>query len=171
MSENDWKWIDNYENMYRIYKDGRVESVRRKGVRNNRFLKPYINEKTGYKQIVLSKDNELETFLVHRLIAIAFIENPNLDLFDWVDHRDGDTLNNSIKNLRWITASGNCMNKKSRGSSKYLGVNWNKASNKWVARISIDGKRKFLGYFDDEEEAHKAYLEKYNEVMKQFEKL
>lgn len=171
MDDNEWKWIEGYEGMYRIYKDGRVESVKRKYVPNNIFMKPHINIKTGYKQVVLSKDGEKENFLVHRLIAIAFIPNPNPDKFDFVDHESLDRSDNSIKNLRWISPSGNSRNIKSTGTSKYLGVSFHKQKSKWVARIRIDGKNKHLGYFEDEEEAGKAYMKKYNEMMKEFEKL
>ena len=171
MDNNEWKWIDGYENMYRIYRNGQVESVKRKWVPNNIILKPHINKKTGYSQVRLSKDDEKETLKIHRLIAIAFIENPNPDKFNCVDHENLDRLDNSIKNLRWVTSSGNNRNRKSRGSSEYLGVSWNKQNGKWEARISIDGKNKHLGLFDDEEDAHKVYMEKYNEVMFEFEKL
>ena len=167
---DEWKWIDGYENMYRIYKDGRVESMKRKYVPNNKFLKGSIN-KSGYKCVLLSKDGEEKTFKIHRLIAIAFIENPNRDKFEWVDHINQDTLDNSIKNLRWISQSGNNRNRKSGGTSKYRGVSWAKNVNKWRAATKIDGKYKSLGYFEDEDEAGKAYMKKYNETMKEFEKL
>ena len=167
--ENDWKWIDGYKNMFRIYKDGRVESVRRKWVPNNRFMNQGI--RNGYRYVQLSKDSKNKNFQIHRLIAIAFIDNPNPDKFDFVDHWNRDRLDNSIKNLRWVSSSGNNRNRKSTGSSKYLGVSFHKQRNKWNARISIDGKSKYLGLFENEEEAHKVYMEKYEEVMEEFEKI
>lgn len=170
MDDNEWKWIDEYENMYRIYIDGRVESVKRYRVPNNRFLKTHIN-KYGYKQVQLRKDNETKNFVIHRLIAIAFIPNPNSEKFNCVDHENKDKLDNSIKNLRWISKSGNNRNKKSIGKSKYLGVHFHKQRGKWVAQIKIDGKQKHIGIFEDEDEAGKVYMKKYNEVMFEFEKL
>jgi hypothetical protein len=78
-----------------------------------------------------------------------------------VDHRDGNGLNNQKKNLRKVTNSENAMNKRNqRGSlSEFKGVCWDKSRNKWKAQIHIDGKLNFLGYFDKEEDAARAYDE------------
>jgi hypothetical protein len=72
-----------------------------------------------------------------------------------IDHRDGDTINNRPDNLRDITNATNSRNAKMRSdnTSGFTGVNWNTRYNKWVARISINGKMKYLGSFDSIEEA------------------
>ena len=168
--ENEWKWIDGYKNIYRIYRNGRVESVKRYRVRNNKFMKPQIDT-GGYRHVGLSKDGEGKNFLIHRLIAIAFIPNPNPEKFDCVDHWNLDKLDNKIDNLRWISKSGNMRNRKSRGTSKYLGVYWAKNVGKWRAQIKIGGKSKQLGLFEDEDEAGKVYMKKYDEMMEEFEKM
>ena len=79
-----------------------------------------------------------------------------------VDHIDGDKINNKINNLRLATKSQNNMNRSILGSnnnSGYTGVGWNKKDKKWSARITIDGVRKFLGYFINIEDAIKARKE------------
>lgn len=72
------------------------------------------------------------------------------------EHKDHDGLNNQENNLRNSTQSQNCMNRKPRGNSKYLGVHI-ETYGTITARISINGKQKYLGSFETEEKAAIAY--------------
>lgn len=76
-----------------------------------------------------------------------------------VDHEDHDTLNNQKKNLRKATWSQNQANsqKKTIGSSQYKGVYWHKARNKWVAELTINRKKTYIGSFESESDAARAY--------------
>lgn len=77
-----------------------------------------------------------------------------------VDHRDGDGLNNRRSNLRVVTQAQNCKNRsKSRKpkTSPHKGVWWHKRLKKWTAAIGVNYRQKHLGYFDDQEDAAKAY--------------
>ena len=77
-----------------------------------------------------------------------------------VDHNDHNSLNNSRINLRLATLSQNSANRRitiADCSSKYKGVHQRKDSDKWVARIGHNGKRIYLGRFDNEIDAAKAY--------------
>lgn len=77
-----------------------------------------------------------------------------------VDHWDTNLLNNQRENLRWATRSQQqCNREKYHGefSSKYKGVGWMKSKNKWYARIAVDKKTIFIGYFKTELDAAKAY--------------
>ena len=96
------KDIDGYEGKYKIYEDGRVWSYK-----YNKFMKAFTNN-TGYYRIGLSKDNKNKKFLLHRLLAINFIPNPN-NLPD-VDHFDRNNKNNDLSNLRWVTPGENSEN-------------------------------------------------------------
>lgn len=74
------------------------------------------------------------------------------------DHRDGNGLNNQKENLRHVTLRQNQQNRKHQNSSsQYPGVHWNRASKSWMARIHINGIRKYLGVFANETEAFFAY--------------
>lgn len=87
--------------MYTIYEDGRIFS---KYV--NRFITPILDRKVGYYRIALKLDSGGKShFLVHRLLAIHFIPNPENK--EEVNHIDGNKLNNSINNLEWVTRNEN----------------------------------------------------------------
>ena len=78
-----------------------------------------------------------------------------------VDHVDGDPGNNRLANLREATQAENNQNFakwKRPTSSKYLGVYWDKAKNRWAAMIGHNGKMHYLGRFSTEQEAYAAYL-------------
>lgn len=79
--------------------------------------------------------------------------------FDYVDHKDGDKLNNREMNLRVATNGQNIANSRSRkgASSSYLGVHWHKQNMNWVVAITKDYQQVHLGSFWDEVEAAHAY--------------
>ena len=91
------------------------------------------------------------------MIASAFVPNP--DNKPWVDHANNDRSDNRIENLRWASYNENQFNRKKREwtSSSYKGVSWYKNNNKWRVQIMINGQKKHIGYFDDEEDAAMAY--------------
>lgn len=77
-----------------------------------------------------------------------------------IDHRFGDGLDNRRKNIRSATLLQNRQGfrrKRSGASSKFRGVCWDRKKLKWMARIDVEGKPKFLGYFEVEKDAAKAY--------------
>ncbi len=76
-----------------------------------------------------------------------------------VDHINGDTLDNRRENLRIVTHQENMSNQtKRKGSSQYRGVTFKKDRQRWVAQIQVNGMRTYLGAFETEEEAAKAFL-------------
>lgn len=77
---------------------------------------------------------------------------------DYVDHINGNKLDNRKHNLRIVTPKQNSMNSSSHkdSSSQYVGVSYDKARNKWYARIRINNKTKFLGRYDTEVAAARA---------------
>lgn len=98
-----WKDVVNYENLYKISNLGRVKSLYRMGA-NERICKLHIGTR-GYLEVNISKNNIRKKVRVHRLIAEAFIPNPENK--PEVNHIDGNKLNNSIENLEWVTRSEN----------------------------------------------------------------
>jgi AP2 domain/HNH endonuclease len=84
-----------------------------------------------------------------------------LEGYPFVDHVNGNGLDNRKANLRQATAQEQAWNRKKQGncSSKYKGVCWSKHARKWVVHIKIDYQQVYLGYFKDEVEAALAYDE------------
>jgi hypothetical protein len=84
----------------------------------------------------------------------------------FVDHINRNSLDNRRENLRTVTKSQNQMNRRINRKSKsgYKGVSWDKKAGKYMARIGIDKKVIFLGYFTCPKEAHKVYVEASNNL-------
>lgn len=86
------------------------------------------------------------------------------------DHINHNGLDNRKNNLRICTKQQNTHNQKPRktGTSKYKGVDWNKRQRKWRARIYYESRCHYLGYFNNEIDAAKAYDKKARELFKEF---
>lgn len=104
----EWRDIKGYEGLYQISSLGEVKSVERispQGHRlKERIRKTYI-DRYGYRAINLCKNGVITKYDIHRLVAIAFIPNPEEK--PQVNHIDGNKLNNCVENLEWNTCSEN----------------------------------------------------------------
>ncbi len=105
-----WKDVVGYEGLYEVSSKGEVRSVsayRPFTVRNQttqryhsgKVLKPIFDGRGLYQQVTLSKEGVSRRFLIHRLVASAFIPNPNG--LPEVNHKDENKTNNAIENLEW----------------------------------------------------------------------
>lgn len=102
------KEVCGYEGLYLIDSLGNVVSCPRQ--QGSRFVNQYkiLGTKTnrlGYKEVALSKDGTTRTVLLHRLLALHFIDNPNN--LPCVNHRNGVKTDNRLENLEWCTRSQN----------------------------------------------------------------
>lgn len=95
------KPVVGYEGLYSVTHDGKVYSHI-----SNKWLRPGLNG-DGYPTVVLRKNKKPRTIAVHRLVAMAFIENPENK--SHVNHIDGDKTNNDYRNLEWVTPSENVL--------------------------------------------------------------
>jgi hypothetical protein len=107
---------------------------------------------TGYRQIMINRNRCLS----HRLIYIYHNGEIADDLH--IDHIDKNRLNNSIENLRLVTNQENAFNTDAKG------YYFNKANNKFLAQIRLNGKLIHLGYFTTEDGAKGAYLKAKSEL-------
>ena len=102
-----WKDVVGYEGLYQVSNLGRVKSVDR--YKDNHGTKQLVKEKIkttrkdkqGYLLLDLYKNNKKKTVRVHRLVAMAFIPNPQNK--ETVNHIDGNKENNTVENLEWAT--------------------------------------------------------------------
>lgn len=99
-----WKDIDGYDGLYQISNLGRVQSFRGN---TPRIMKAFNNGKnqSGYLSINLSYKGQRTPYLIHRLVAKAFIPNP--DNLPQVNHKDENRLNNNADNLEWCGSAYN----------------------------------------------------------------
>ena len=95
-----WKDIPGYEGMYQVSNQGRVKSLKRKGRRNNKILRP-IKHRDGYLKVHLWLNGTAKTIKVHKLVMLAFTGKRSSELE--INHIDGNKVNNHISNLEYCT--------------------------------------------------------------------
>ena len=102
-----WKDIPDYVGLYQASNFGRIRRIGvAKGAVAGRVLRSGKSSKYGHKNVALSKNSKPKSYLVHRLVALAFFGKPDDDRLI-VTHRDGDPTNNRISNLKWSTPAEN----------------------------------------------------------------
>ena len=108
-----WKPIPGYEEYYEASNLGRIRSLDRQMIsptgkrytKRGRIRSPVLNQATGYYAVVLCGENSKKTITVHRLIAMAFLDNP--DGFECVNHKSEDKRDNRPENLEWCSKAYN----------------------------------------------------------------
>jgi hypothetical protein len=173
----EWKPVTGFEGVYLISNTGLVKSVER-AVRNTKKSIRIVKEQlmsahpTGtvdYLYTRLNKNGKCKIAAVHRLVAEAFVPNP--DNKPMVNHIDGNKLNNHFSNLEWVTCSENhkhafniglrsieklakvMIGTKYNSVSKYHNVSWDSTRKKWIGGIKDKCKRVCSKRFNTEEEA------------------
>lgn len=162
--EEIWKDIPGYEGLYQVSDRGRVKSVARVIEKSNgskhtvtEKLLSLPTDKQGYVVVVLFDKGKRKHFMVHKLVAICFLDHEPDGHKLVVDHVDHNKSNNRLENLRLVSQRENCNHRKKVGTSKYPGVCWHKKDKQWRSIITIDGKQKYLGQFKCEEKAAETY--------------
>ena len=140
--------IRGYEN-YVIFEDGVLINTE-----TGKELKPWLDKTGGgYYKVGLTKNNKVKKFYIHRLIALAYIPNP--DNKDCIDHINRIRNDNRIENLRWSTHSENSQNLSEfkTNTSGTQNVMYAKNMDKWHYRKNINGSTHRSPWFDTPEEA------------------
>lgn len=119
-----WKDIVGYEGLYQVSNFGVVKSLTKLcGHRPKKETIIKQDTSRGYKRVTLCKDGILKRFQVHRLVGLAFIENPQNK--PCINHKDENRANNNVLNLEWVTHKentnyGHCIEKFSKKSKKTI---------------------------------------------------
>jgi len=137
-----FKDIKGYEGLYQVSNKGNVKSLPKGDGNGNRerLLKPEIDTRknTQYCRVTLSKQGKVKRFLVHRLVAEAFLSND--DNKPYINHIDNNGLNNNITNLEWCTQTENMIHSskqgrqdevRSKGGKAMAKIAYAKAAEKW----------------------------------------
>lgn len=167
-----FKPIPGFEGIYEVSNFGNIKSLPRVKLNKGKhpfYLKEKIlslaKDKNGYYTVSLTKDGTRKTYKPHQLVAIVFLGHKYCGMKLIVDHIDNNPLNNHIDNLQIITQRHNASKDQKNKTSKYTGVYWFKAYNKWRAYIKIGSKQIHLGYYINEEDANLAYQNKLKEIL------
>lgn len=162
INNEEWRPVEGYEGLYEVSNLGRVWSIERidsGGVRRGGHFMSFTSNKGGYLRCKLTKNGKFKLMLVHKLVATAFIPNPNN--YPCINHKDEDQTNNCVyvnpdgtidfdkSNLEWCTYSYNINygNRKAKVKEKAL----NGPLSKSVAKYSVNGD--FIQVFPSVNEA------------------
>ena len=107
-----WLDIKGYEGLYQVNNFGQVKSLDKPmfvygihhdpiaTIRKGKILSPRLSD-DGYEKVSLTKNKKAKNYFVHRLVALAFLPNPNH--YEEVNHIDGNKRNNNVLNLEWCS--------------------------------------------------------------------
>ena len=124
--------IDGFTD-YLIFPDGKVYSNK-----THKFLSANPDN-NGYLRISFKHNKKISTYRIHRLVALHYLPNP--DNLPCVDHINGNKIDNTIKNLRWVSNQDNSRNITiCRSNTGYQGITKNKRGY-YTTGVYINGKR------------------------------
>ena len=138
MEEEIWKPIKDFEGYYEVSNIGRVRSLNYRNTGKEKVLKN-IECSNGYLMVNLTKNGKQKQFKVHRLVAEAFIPNPEGK--PCIDHINTIRNDNRVSNLRWVTQKENCNNELSKKKYSENHRKWNSEESKKKMSESKKGEK------------------------------
>jgi len=151
-----WKDISGYEGHYHVSSLGKIRSLK---FGKEKEIKLQSNGQ--YLHTIFCRNGKRKTFLVHQLVAVAFLNHKPEGSKFVIDHINSNKLDNNIENLRIVSHREN--NSKERTTKSGLPVGVRKMGNRFRSSIRIGNTRKNLGSFKTVEEASDSYQK---ELMK-----
>lgn len=137
----EWRDIEGYEGKYMVSNMGKVKSLDYHRTGKEKILRPG-KDRYGYLYVILWKNNKQKIFLVHRLVAYAFIDNPENK--KQIDHINTIRYDNRVDNLHWVTHKENMNNPISRkrflDNSPIVKLGKEHTRSKAVYQYSLEGK-------------------------------
>jgi len=151
--------VKGYEEEYKVSDLGRVLSLKHG---KERVLKQTINNR--YFTVNLYENGKRSTKIIHKLVAIAFLNHEPNGYEIVVDHIDNNKLNNHVNNLQLISNRENCSKDSKRKHSKHLGISYRKTRDSWKGKVMFKGKIYYTKSVKTEEEAYELYKILLNEL-------
>ena len=140
-----WRPVVGYEGLYEVSSLGRIRGLKKTNNRlPGRILKPALNSR-GYQQISFFKEGKLKTYILHRVVACAFLGEQPTPIHQ-VNHKNSLRDDNCVENLEWVTPSENMLhafrdgfksNKADKAPSAKL--NWDQVEE--IRRLHIEGHK------------------------------
>lgn len=168
--EEIWKPVKGYEGLYEVSNLGKVRSLdhickyRIKGYVITKLIEGRILNNhlatIGYYILGLHKDKKSRFVYVHRLVAEAFIENPNG--YRYINHKDEDKTNNRVDNLEWCTQKHN-LNWGTSRARLSASRKANPHNNRRIAQLSLDGS--LIKVFNSAADAAEAMGVRYPSII------
>lgn len=154
-----WKDIKGYEGKYFISDDGKLKNGK------GDVLSPYTTRK-GYLRIGLYKEGKTRNFLVHRLVAEAYIDNPMN--FKEVNHIDLNKENNYVSNLEWVDGSRNVQHavEEIEGRKEYLQESMSEVGKKYN-HLGVEASKKPVAQIDKDTGQVIAFYESAREASRE----
>lgn len=160
--EEKFRKVIGYENSYEVSLLGNINSLKYGKKKNIKARE----SKYGYSRVNLYNEGKCTTILVHKIVAMAFLNhNPNKNKLV-INHINFKRNDNRVSNLELVTIRYNTNQKQIKSTSIYPGTCWHKASNKWSSQIYSNGKTKYLGVFKNELDARDAYQKELTSINK-----
>ena len=176
--KKEWKFIKDYEGLYKLSNYGKIKSLERK-IKSNyknkyriikeRILKGNI-DKGGYRHINLWKNDKGKGYKMSLLVWDHFGNKPRNGRLLQVDHIDNNKQNDRIDNLQLLTQRENISKgwRNKKISSRFTGVSWKKKKKRWIVRIQINKQPKHLGSFINEFKANSVYQKALKNIKGEF---
>jgi len=130
------KVVDGYEGKYAVTTNGRVWNIRK-----NNWLKQHKTGR-GYYYVTLCKDNTSKNYKVHRLVGLAFVQNP--DDKPQINHLNGKKSDNRVSNLKWSTARENMQHACDTGLNKTFKLSYNQKIAICIMKVKMKIKQKYI---------------------------
>lgn len=134
--EEEWKDIFGYEGLYQVSTSGRIKSVARHTTKGG-IMKTYLSKDTGYIGLSLSKNGKVRYATIHRIMAEAFIPNPENK--PCINHKNSIRNDNRIENLEWCTHSENNIHAYKFGNNKITKNHLSQKTKKPVLQYDLSG--------------------------------
>lgn len=150
-----WKNIPGFKN-YQVSNLGNVKSLNYRKTGKTKLLIKYYNNRFRYSVNLYKQGKTYSNRNIAVLVAQAFLKHKPNGHKIVVDHINNIPTNDKLYNLQLITQREN-LTKDKKGTSKYVGVCWDKSCNRWKSWIYVNGKKIYLGSFKSQKKASQAY--------------